>query len=32
MNDSWCRRLAIIAVVWLVIAITLEIVITLAFR
>ena len=32
MNDVWCKRLAIIAVVWLVLAITLQVVISLAFR
>lgn len=32
MNDVWCKRLAIIAGVWLVLAITLQIVISVAFR
>lgn len=32
MSDSWCKRLAIIAAVWLVLAIALQVVISLAFR
>ena len=32
MNNTWCRRLAIIACVWLVLAVALQIVISLALR
>lgn len=32
MKDVWCRRLAIIACVWLVLAIALQIVVSVAFR
>jgi hypothetical protein len=32
MNDTWCKRLAIIAAVWLVLAVALQIVISLALR
>jgi hypothetical protein len=32
MRDTWCRRLAIAAVVWAILALTLQIVISLALR
>jgi hypothetical protein len=32
MNDAWCRRLAILVAVWLVLAIALQIVVSVAFR
>jgi hypothetical protein len=32
MNDKWCKRLAITAGMWLVLAITLQVVISLALR
>ena len=32
MRDAWCKRLAIAAAAWLVLAITLQIVISLALR
>jgi len=32
MKDVWCRRLAVIAAVWLVLAITLQVVVSLALR
>ena len=32
MNDVWCRRLAIAAGVWAVLALTLQVVIALALR
>lgn len=32
MTEVWCKRLAIIAGVWLVLAITLEVVISLTLR
>jgi hypothetical protein len=32
MNDTWCRRFAIIAAVWLVLAIVLQAVISLVLR
>jgi hypothetical protein len=32
MKDTWCKRLAIAAGVWVVVALTLQVVISLAFR
>jgi hypothetical protein len=32
MSDPWCRRLAIVAAVWLVLAVALQVVISLAVR
>ena len=32
MKDTWCKRLAIIAAVWAVLALTLQIAVSLAFR
>lgn len=32
MKDVWCKRLAIAASIWVILAITLQIVISLAFR
>jgi hypothetical protein len=32
MSDGWCKRLAIAAVVWLVVAVVLQVVISLALR
>jgi hypothetical protein len=32
MNDVWCRRLVIAAVVWIALAVALQIVVSLAFR
>jgi len=32
MSDPWCKRLAIIAAVWLVLAIAVQVVISLALR
>jgi hypothetical protein len=32
MRETWCRRLAIAAGVWLVLAVTLQVVISLALR
>jgi hypothetical protein len=32
MRDVWCKRLAIIAAAWLVLALTLQVVISLALR
>jgi hypothetical protein len=32
MNDIWCKRLAIIAAVWLVLAVALQVVISLVLR
>ena len=32
MNEMWCRRLAIVTVVWLVLAVALQVVVSLAFR
>lgn len=32
MSDVWCKRLAIVACVWLVVAIVLQVVISLALR
>jgi len=31
-KDAWCRRLAIAAGVWIVLALTLQVVVSLAFR
>jgi hypothetical protein len=32
MSDPWCKRLAIIAGVWLVLAVALQVVVSLALR
>jgi hypothetical protein len=32
MRDVWCKRLAILAAAWLVLAIVLQLVVSLAFR
>ena len=32
MNDTWCRRLAIVVAVWAMLALALQIVISLALR
>jgi len=32
MNDAWCKRLAIVAGVWAVLALALQVVIALALR
>jgi hypothetical protein len=32
MSDPWCKRLAIVAAVWLVLAVALQVVISLAVR
>ena len=32
MRETWCRRLAIIAAVWLVLAIALQVLVSLALR
>jgi hypothetical protein len=32
MNDMWCKRLAIVVGVWAILALTLQVVISLALR